>query len=204
LGLTGEQIRSRLELLNNAQKILSDYRFEVDKLQRVELNREEMVRLEHEILQIRDKLPRGTSLYTAWCVFHQRGLYLGGRAQEVRRAEERRKFWAELAQDTGRPLGQTVGDEAEQVIGLLSAERDELMNRAFGPIRCDRSGYALDLGRLTRVCHLEPVWKSGYITVAPSRIPTGARRADPGDNLGPLFWVNTPIITASDAEGAGA
>jgi hypothetical protein len=135
LNLTKEEIEHRLELLGNAQQVATDYRVALGVLQTGELRLKAMQSLEPQIAQIRDKLYPQTPLYSAWCNFHQQGVFLRGRAQQLRRPEEKRNLWTEPDQKTGEPLGKMFGFLAEEVLRLLRAEREELTKPLGLPVQ---------------------------------------------------------------------
>jgi hypothetical protein len=134
LDLRKSKANSRVAFLEKSQKVATDYREMVGLLRRGEFRRADIESLEPQLAQIRDDLDRDGKLYTSWCEFYQKGVYLKERAAQLTTSPEWDRLWKEPEPRRGliswligrRPLGKSFGRDAERVLRLIKQEHKNL------------------------------------------------------------------------------
>ena len=130
LGLQRLDIESMLSRITSLNSAVASYRHAISALRRGEFDAEEAAETAKELDLSMSFFPPGTELYRALNSFRQRGVYLVERAERIETTNGQRNLWREPSRaelDAGAPLGPRFAADAERVLVLLNAEREQIL-----------------------------------------------------------------------------
>ena len=127
LGIERQEIDQKLNLLNEARTVVSEYRYLIQTLRLYGYKADDVEAIQGKLIALRDSFRELPQLYQAWAIFYQRGYYLCERIRPLRSPASRRRLWNEQSQESPLSLGVEFGNSAEEVLTLLGEERTRIL-----------------------------------------------------------------------------